>query len=105
MNKTPERIWRGVLNGSGQPIYDTEMNSESDVAYIQEGVEKAYIDRLERTIAALEKLRPLWAQGYSSDSIAAQAKTNALSSIWSYLGVQDQTACMAALKELKGETT
>ena len=105
MSEAPERIWRGVLNGSGQPIYDTEMNSEADVAYIQEGAEKAYIDRLERGIAALEKLRPLWAQGYSSDSIAAQSKANALSSIWSYLGVQNQTACMAALKELKGETT
>ena len=101
MSRPPERIWRGVLSGSGQVYYDTESNSGCDEEYIRVGAEKAYINRLEQTIAALEKIRPLWAKGYSSDSMAAQASTDALSSIWSYLGVENQTACMTALKELK----
>jgi hypothetical protein len=34
-------------------------------------------------------------------ALAAACAASALSSIWSYLGVKDQTACMYALEELK----
>lgn len=56
--------------------------------------------RLRGDIATLEKLRPHWAQGYSDDSMAAQAATGALSEIYDLLGVKDQTAAVAALKTL-----
>lgn len=51
-------------------------------------------------IAMLEALRPFWAKGYSSDSVAAQASTGALSEIWRILGVSDQTQAMQKLREL-----
>jgi hypothetical protein len=34
-------------------------------------------------------------------ALAAAYAASALSSVWSYLGVKDQTACMHALEELK----
>jgi hypothetical protein len=39
---------------------------------------RAALAKAEERIAALETLRPYWAQGYSSDSVAAQALTAAL---------------------------
>jgi hypothetical protein len=51
--------------------------------------------------ATLEAMRPHWAQGYTSDSMAAQAKTTALSEIWEFLNVKNQTAAMAKLRELR----
>ena len=46
-----------------------------------------------------ELMRPHWAQGYSNDSIAAQASTSALADVWDILGVKNQTACMERLRE------
>jgi len=60
-------------------------------------------DRLLSTVNALESLRPHWAQGYSSDSIAAQASTEALVGIWKILGVNDQTSAVVTLKALTAE--
>lgn len=42
-------------------------------------------------ITALENLRPHWAKGYSSDSVAAQTVTAALSQLWGILGAANQT--------------
>jgi len=56
----------------------------------------------EREIKALESLRPHWAQGYSSDSLAAQASTAALSDFWDLLGVDNQTEGVQKLKTLLG---
>lgn len=55
---------------------------------------------LENKIEALEMLRPVWAQGYSSDSVAAQSSTAALAQIWHALGVDNQTDAMARLNIL-----
>ena len=54
------------------------------------------------TIEALQGLRPVWAQGWTDDSMAAQASGNALAQLWEMLGVKDQTQAVAALAELKG---
>jgi len=61
--------------------------------------------RLERDDAkrVMEQLRPVWAQGYTSDSEAAQASSNALSEIWAILGVDNQTAAMQRLRDLTGK--
>lgn len=56
-----------------------------------------------RAIAAnaeLEALRPHWAQGYTSDSIAAQCSFMALSELWFLLGTKDQTSAVARLRDL-----
>lgn len=58
------------------------------------------MDEARGEVVALEQLRPLWAQGYSSDSIAAQASGNALSDIWSSLGVNNQTDAMERLHKM-----
>lgn len=57
---------------------------------------------LERSNEALESLRPVWAQGWTDDGVAAQASSAALSSIWSLLGVDNQTAAMEALTNTWG---
>lgn len=62
-------------------------------------------DMLNSKCQTLESLRPHWAKGYSSDSIAAQCQTAALNQIWEHLGVADQTACMEKLHQLMPEGT
>lgn len=53
--------------------------------------------------AGLEKLRPVWAEGWSDDSVAAQCSAAALAQLWELLEVTDQTAAVLALRKLKGE--
>ena len=61
---------------------------------------KRLVNELERSNIALEALRPVWAQGWSSDSQAAQASAAALSEIWGFLDVLNQTDAMESLKNL-----
>mgnify|MGYP003691383551 CR=1 FL=1 len=99
MNKLEER-----LLDLEERVTKLEENSDVDgveVEYIRVDIHEARIKRLEDEISHLEEMRPFWAKGYSSDSMAAQTATGALSSIWRCLGVKDQTACMYALEELK----
>ena len=63
---------------------------------------RSTIADLERSNIALEVLRPVWAQGWTSDGEAAQASSAALSEIWEFLEVANQTDAMEALKKLKG---
>lgn len=56
-------------------------------------------EREKRAEEALEQLRPVWAQGWTSDSVAAQSSVNALSEIWAFLGVDNQTAAMSRLRQ------
>ncbi len=53
---------------------------------------------LERQVNDLEALRPLWAQGYSSDSIAAQSLGNVVADYWGILGVDNHTAGMRCMR-------
>jgi hypothetical protein len=53
-----------------------------------------------KSVDALESLRPLWAQGHTSDSEAAQANSIALAGLWKMLGVDNQTAACQRLREL-----
>lgn len=52
----------------------------------------------------LEAMRPNWAKGYSSDSIAAQCSANALSSLWELLGAKDQTEAAEKLRQALRDT-
>lgn len=45
----------------------------------------------------MEQLRPVWAHGWTSDSVAAQSAANALSDLWASLDVKDQTAAVLKL--------
>lgn len=54
----------------------------------------------EARVAAAELLRPFWANGYTSDSIAAQSMSCALAEIWKILGVSNQTEAMEKLRNL-----
>lgn len=54
----------------------------------------------EARVAAAELLRPFWAKGYTSDSIAAQSMSCALAEIWKILGVSNQTEAMEKLRNL-----
>lgn len=57
--------------------------------------------KAEEAIEVLEAMRPHWAKGYSSDSVAAQVSHAALSDIWKLLGVDNQTQAMLRLEELR----
>ncbi|PRA46677.1 hypothetical protein [Brucella pituitosa] len=79
------------------------------ILYDEQHVEamQAQIDRLQSElqskdgqISYLESMRPHWAQGYSSDSIAAQAATASLSKLWQILGVNNQTEAVKKLHTL-----
>jgi len=61
---------------------------------------KAQLAEANRKIEDYEAMRPHWAKGYSSDSIAAQSATSALSTLWKMLGVPHQTAAVQRLREL-----
>lgn len=71
---------------------DQETANDRRVRELQENIAK-----LEET---LETLRPVWAQGHTSDSMAAQANGTALASLWRLLGVTDQTAAAERLRWL-----
>jgi hypothetical protein len=60
---------------------------------------KELLAEKDKKIDALEQLRPVWAQGFSDESIAAQVSWAALSSIWKILGVNSQTEAVTALAE------
>lgn len=62
-------------------------------------VQKANRER-DQAVTTMEVLRPVWAQGFTSDAQAASANGNALAEIWKALGVDNQTAAMARLRKL-----
>jgi hypothetical protein len=62
---------------------------------------EAEVERLKGSLEVEIKLRPRWAQGYSSDSVAAQCAQDALYQIFEKLGVSNQTEAMQALEEIK----
>jgi len=109
MNEVPERIWawQGTDSLTDKKWdlgewYTEDVGLDGDeIEYIRVDIHEARIKKLEDELSHLEEMRPFWAKGYSSDSVAAQTATGALSDIWRCLGVKDQTACMYALEELK----
>jgi hypothetical protein len=64
------------------------------------GEQHPEIARLAAHVQHLEKLRPHWAQGYTSDGQAAQAATGALQTLWDMLGATDQTQAVQKLRDL-----
>lgn len=58
------------------------------------------LDAAKKKIEALEQLRPVWAQGYTSESAAAQAYSGALTTLWNLLGVSNQTQAVLRLESL-----
>ena len=56
---------------------------------------------LQQRVTALETLRPAWAMGHTSDSVAAQASAAALAQVWCALGAANQTEAMVALRGLQ----
>lgn len=96
--------WEVLRHGEPWPAFDKggPDNLHKALAYhISDMTEKHAGE-----IAALEALRPHWAQGHSSDSVAAQASTAALSQIWEALGATNQTEAMERVKllQLAGRT-
>ena len=57
-------------------------------------------NRLRDQNKSLEAMRPEWAQGYTSDSQAAQSTSNAMHQMWEALGVTNQTHAMQKLNVL-----
>jgi hypothetical protein len=56
--------------------------------------------RLTNRLQAAETMRPQWAMGYTSDSMAAQATSNAMHQMWNELGVTNQTQAMERIRQL-----
>lgn len=64
--------------------------------------QQAEIDALKAHVEALESKRPLWAKGFSSDSVTAQIFADALIELWGLLGVYNQTGAVEKLKRIRG---
>lgn len=60
----------------------------------------AELQDLKQRYQALEKLRPVWAQGHTSDSMAAQSATNAMTQLWKILGAAHQTQAVQIARGL-----
>ncbi|MDH0125452.1 hypothetical protein N7376_15700 [Brucella intermedia GD04153] len=78
---------------------------EQHVAEMQSRIDAvvAELRRKEDRIQVLERLRPHWAQGYTSDSRAAQTATAALDQLWQILGANSQTDAVQKLRSLVTE--
>jgi len=63
----------------------------------------AALKEKEREIVALNSLRPIWAQGFSDDSTAAQVYSAGLAQIYSSLSVTTQTEAMKQIAALTAE--
>jgi len=57
--------------------------------------------RLKQSLKVTEDMRPQWAQGFTSDSVAAQVTSAALRDIWDLMEVTNQTDCMRRIRILK----
>ncbi len=55
-------------------------------------------ERMREQLSAANAMRPHWAQGYTSDGIAAQVNAAALSQVWRAIGANNQTECMEKLR-------
>lgn len=55
---------------------------------------------LSTKLAEVERQRPRWAKGYSTDSIAAQVSEGALAELWELMGVSNQTDAVEKLQGL-----
>jgi hypothetical protein len=65
-----------------------------------DGVFEAATLKVKETEQMMEELRPVWAQGFSSDSEAAQANGSALAQLWGMLGAVNQTEAVVSLETL-----
>lgn len=83
-----------------QRVMETHVNPITELlGACSDMVAKANRER-DQAITTMEALRPVWAQGFTSVSQAAAANGTALAEIWRALGVDNQTAAMARLREL-----
>lgn len=57
-------------------------------------------DALDRYNVLDKELRPVWAQGWTNESTAAQASAGALAELWQMLGAQNQTEAVERLQGL-----
>jgi hypothetical protein len=86
-----------MIEAQGDPLCFTFDHKKMAVAA---ELLRAEAKRKDEVIASLETLRPHWAKGYTSDSIAAQTATAALSQLWVLLGADNQTQAMMKLRSL-----
>lgn len=57
------------------------------------------VERWKERLKTETDLRPVWAQGYSNDSIVAQVSSIALKTLWNKLEVDNQTAAVDKIAE------
>lgn len=101
-NMYDDEPWAKLARQAGFEPVLTETASRYAFEFCAELIEEKEKE-LAETNLTIEKIRPLWAQGHSSDSTAAQSTAVALSEIWHKLGVSNQTEAMSALSMLLKE--
>lgn len=91
--------WRFNLSTSN--VQNSQLRAE--IRGLKKDLERSRTDVKARDedVKRLEQLRPIWAQGFSSDSIAAQTSFSALNEIWGKLRANDQTSAIKRLDEWK----
>lgn len=64
---------------------------------------RSRIEKLERQLETERSMRPQWAQGFTSDSMAAQSTSTAMHQLWKMLGASNQTEAIMKLATLQAE--
>jgi hypothetical protein len=97
MSATKEQIDRWEA-GEGPKLSEVLEHGEWQIDQMEDQANR--VPELEEQIKSLEELRPVWAQGFTNDSMAAQANANAISDVWALLGATNQTEAMEKLRKL-----
>lgn len=86
------RAKKRVLKTALDPIIELMQTANAAVAEAEE--------RAVRAVTSMEVLRPVWAQGWTDDGVAAQASATALAEIWHALGVENQTEALERINAM-----
>jgi hypothetical protein len=75
---------------------ENQLDSAQHTVSVLEKRASHFRDRAE----SMETLRPVWAQGWSNDSMAAQASASALAQLWHMLSASNQTEAVVKLRAI-----
>lgn len=97
LERERDYAWGEMKNAQAYMRAET---SHAEHAEAQRDAANAALAKAEGERDTLETLRPIWAQGWSDDSTAAQVSAAALAQIWQVLGAASQTEAMQRLAAL-----
>lgn len=90
-------INKSEFNLVKQRFFKEHINPYIELMKVAENTVDEALAHAEEAEKCLNELRSVWAQGYTSDSVAASSSANALAELWSILGANNQTEAVGIL--------